>query len=139
MPSWVSSLTVPGGPLQTPLTVSCLPECGALSAPCLHSEEPRARKRFLQKLEWGVGGRQGSEPGQILGRPAGLPGHHHSHYCLSSAFCQRLSTHSFNPAIIHSASAKTPYIPWRGLPMYCTGSNQETENPCYFPCSSFLR
>ena len=44
-------LTVPGGLVQTPLTV-LFAWVWSLSAPLSAAREPRARKRFLQKAEW---------------------------------------------------------------------------------------
>lgn len=43
-------LTVPGGLVQTPLTVSCLPECGACLLPCLQRGSPEPGKGFCRKL-----------------------------------------------------------------------------------------
>ena len=54
-------LTVPGGLVQTPLTVSCLPGCGTCLLPCLQRGSSEPGKGFCGKLSGGVGGKQGSE------------------------------------------------------------------------------
>ena len=82
----------------------CSPVCG---------EGAQSQKKVSAESWEGVGGRQGSELGdKSQGQPAGLPGHHHSHYCLSLAFVSdQALIYSLIPAIIHPASAKTSYIP----------------------------